>query len=180
MIDHLITITYKLQIDEETGEILNTEIVKKVEKDISQSKISVGEAQAILDSNKLTFNQAAVSLMKAKPGDKIVIKYEDTSKDICPIVGTSDAFGVSSGNKLTKSFTISCRGSSNDELSNYGTVFILTPYKNGLFIMKSNDKEEEPKQEDLDLSVFSDDLGITCLNNEKIITEIESDFFKNL
>ena len=57
---------------------------------------------------------------------------------------TYTGVGTKAGNRLTKSFTVSCRGKANDELQNYGTVFTLSvhPTKEGLFVMQGDKAPE--------------------------------------
>jgi hypothetical protein len=49
------------------------------------------------------------------------------------------------GNRLTKTYTISCRGSKHDNLIEYGTVFELIPYegKPNFFKLKGDAPEKE-------------------------------------
>ena len=117
------------------------------------------------------------------------IKYEKRGKETVPVIGTDTAFGTKQGNKLTKSLTVACRGSKNEELSKYGTEFILVPHetKDGIFVLQNEyakleralddtlEKPDEPEEEiglpDIDLQDLIDDKDAT-------ITEVSSSMFQ--
>ena len=123
--------------------------------------------------------------MGVEPDCKLDIKYEKRGKETVPVIGTDTAFGTKQGNKLTKSLTVACRGSKNEELSKYGTEFILVPHetKDGIFVLQNEDakleralddtleKPDEPEEEiglpDIDLQDLIDDKDAT-------ITEVSS------
>ena len=102
-----------------------------------------------------------------------------------PIIGTDEAFGTKGGNKLTKSNTIACRGSKNEELSKYGKEFVLAthPSKAGLFVLTSeevavdqlvgddNINIDTPEGIDLDLEGLVDDKDAN-------VSSIDTNFFK--
>jgi hypothetical protein len=53
-----------------------------------------------------------------------------------PVIGTDEAFGTKGGNKLTKTNTISFRGSANEKLAEYGTTFTIEPSEDeGIFYL---------------------------------------------
>ena len=127
--------------------------------------------------------------MGVEPDCKLDIKYEKRGKETVPVIGTDTAFGTKQGNKLTKSLTVACRGSKNEELSKYGTEFILVPHetKDGIFVLQNEDakleralddtleKPDEPEEEiglpDIDLQDLIDDKDAT-------ITEVNSSMFQ--
>jgi hypothetical protein len=83
------------------------------------------------------------------------------------------------GNRLTKTYTISCRGSRHDNLAEYGDTFEITPCedKEGYFKLKGNIEKEddiidvpeeisdpETDDEGLDLNgVDSDDVDFNLI-----------------
>ena len=85
-------------------------------------------------------------------GDKIDIKYQIIGNVNYPIIGASTAWKSASGNKLTKSNTVSYRGKANEMLLTFGDEFHFTPWTghDGLFILIGNkevivDPNIEPK-----------------------------------
>lgn len=180
-----VSLEYLLKIDSETGEILETKLLNKKEEKLpnktssvsKKTKVDNGETpKAILESNKLCLNDAAVSLMGVSPEDKIDVKYD---KDV-PIIGIDEH----KGNKLTKSNTISFRGKKNEELAKYGSSFIVKehPNKEGLFILESEDggTVEDVPSGDENVSIPEDfNLDIEDLiEDDKDVKEIDSNFFK--
>lgn len=88
--------------------------------------------------NKLVLTQDAVNLLNASSGDRIAINYVQISnQETFPVIGKSDVFvDPNSGNKLTKSNTVSFRGVQRTMLATYGTTFELEIYKNKMFKLK--------------------------------------------
>ena len=78
-----------------------------------------------------------------------------------PVIGKDDVFNCKSGNKLTKSKTISCRGKANTELSKYGSEFKLISLDNGTFIMDGGIEvpyiENTKKKQDSKIKVIEDE-----------------------
>lgn len=170
-------VLFTYEQDSETGDIkcIDREVIKDTPVKKTRKKSSVkeesSEPQITLESGKYILNSAAVELMGVEPDDRLDIKYEKSGKLMIPVIGSDEAFGTKNGNRLTKSFTVSCRGKANDELANYGSVFTLQahPKKEGIFILQGNTapqaviedkveiKDECPEIEvDLDLEEFID------------------------
>ena len=98
-------------------------------------------AQLAVLENKLMLSQEAIDILEASAGDRIAINYvQVTNQETFPVIGKSDAFvDPNSGNKLTKSNTVSFRGIQRDMLSKYGTNFNLELYKNKMYkLIKEN------------------------------------------
>jgi len=75
---------------------------------------------ATLENNKLVFNREALKFLNKNEGDRIGIGYGVLSDGLLhPILD------LEQGNKVTKSGTLSCRGSANEILSKYGKEFII-------------------------------------------------------
>ena len=196
-----ITLKYQVKVDTETGEMTTKCIARKIDKSIfdidkpakrikKNSKGESSEPTLTLEENKYCLNQAAADLMGVEPDCKLDIKYEKRGKETVPVIGTDIAFGTKQGNKLTKSLTVACRGSKNEELSKYGTEFILVPHetKDGIFVLQNEDskleqalddtleKPDGPEEEidlpmDIDLQDLIDDKDAT-------ITEVNSSMFQ--
>lgn len=157
-----------LDLDPETGEttcvdrqIINDDI-KKVSKKPSKktSKDEDTTPRLVLDSSKYILNSAAIELLQVEAGDRIDIKYEQSGTTVVPIIGTSEAFGTpNSGNKLTKSNTVACRGKANVELSKYGDSFTFESTSDGLFKLVGNKATTEEVADD-NISLPDDDLTI--------------------
>ena len=190
----ILSLTYEMSVDTETGEVLETKLIdRSVNKPVKAMKATANEAvqdddkepKLYLEDNKCRLNSKAVSLMEISPGDKLDIKYDDGKNGSVPIIGTDEAFGTKGGNKLTKSNTIACRGSKNEELSKYGKEFVLAvhPSKAGLFVLTSeevavdqlvgddNINIDTPEGIDLDLEGLVDDKDAN-------VSSIDTNFFK--
>jgi hypothetical protein len=169
--------------DPETNEYkpLKQEIVKdKVQKATKAEEAEdSAEPQITLETNKYVLNKAAATLMGVEWENRLDIKYQPVEKGgmMFPIIGTDTAWKTKSGNKLTKSLTVSCRGNANELLSKYGDTFTVTPWKGheGLFVMIGNKdrSEEEPTIKDDNISIREDENPVedlpldTELDNEE-------------
>lgn len=145
-----------------TPEIVKDKPKKKVACDSATAEVT------LLDS-KYMLTQAAVDLLDVAPGDRINICYNnlpDNPNVKVPIIGSSKSWGNDLGNKLTKSLTVSYRGVANSVLAEYGEVFTLEPYNDGLFIMRG----DKPV-------VVDDNIEVTETTEiEEDLQEIEEDF----
>lgn len=126
-------------LDTDTGEILTKEATlgdfkekktssprtKKVKDDGST------EPKAILLDGKIQLNNRAVELTGYESDMKIDIRFEKKGRVTTPIMCEDPA----KGNRLTRTFTISCRGSKHDNLAEFGSEFDVVPYegKSGFF-----------------------------------------------
>ena len=190
----ILSLTYEMSVDTETGEVLETKLIdRSVNKPVKAMKATASEAvqdndkepKLYLEDNKCRLNSKAISLMGISPGDKLDIKYDEGKNGSVPVIGTDEAFGTKGGNKLTKSNTIACRGSKNEELSKYGKEFVLAvhPSKAGLFVLTSeevavdqlvgddNINIDTPEGIDLDLEGLVDD-------EDANVSSIDTNFFK--
>lgn len=117
------------------------EVIKSTKKKPVEEESS--EPQLRLLDNKYSLNTAALDLLGVTAGDKIDIKYQIIGNVNYPIIGASTAWKSASGNKLTKSNTVSYRGKANTMLATFGEVFDFTTWAghDGLFIL-IGDKEQ--------------------------------------
>lgn len=174
-------ILFHYEVNEQTGEItyigkeeisVDTKATKSATK--TSTKASAAKVDAnpdpiiTLDSNKLILTQGAVDLLQVCADCRVDIKYKKKDKKAVPIIGTDAAFGTKSGNKLTKSNTVSYRGAANEKLSAYGTTFKLEPTEDkGIYYLVGDKVQESnpvPKEiidieSELDLETL-DDLNI--------------------
>ena len=182
-----------LDLDPETGEtkcvdrqIINDDLPKKTstKKSSKKPKDDNPTPTISLEDNKYTLNNAAVELMGVQPDDRIDVKFEKNGKLIIPVIGTNEVFKTKGGNRLTKSFTVSCRGKLNEELSKYGDSFTLEPHPStpGLFLLLGNkdytpstsgDENINIEEKDEDLPT---DLGIDDLTEEDSENKEITDF----
>ena len=156
-------------LDETTGELITREATlgdfKEVKKSSSGTRTRKPKdedpvAKLNLLDNKIQFNAAAVEMTGFEPEMKIDIKFEKKGRVTTPVLCQDDK----TGNRLTKTFTISCRGSKHDNLAEFGDIFELIPYegKEGYFKLKGNVEKEDdiidvpeeisdPEEEEMDL-----------------------------
>lgn len=141
-------IIFHYEVDEQTGEIkfigkneMTVDTKKTVSKSSSSKIDSNPEPIITLTDNKLILTQGAAELLGVNPDDKVAIKYD---KDKNPIIGSDLNFGTQTGNRLTKSLTISCKGDKYNKLSSYGDIFKLeSTDKSGIFKMIGNKNHNE-------------------------------------
>jgi hypothetical protein len=171
-------------VDETTGEVkfigkeeitVDTKVTTK--KSSSTKKVDENPEPIItLDSNKLILTQGAVDLLKVCEDCRIDIKYKKKDKKSIPVIGTDQAFKTKTGNKLTKSNTISFRGSANERLSAFGTEFKLEASPDeGIFYLIGNANPEEPEVPD-DVIDLEKELDIESLDDMDLDTTNNFDF----
>lgn len=85
--------------------------------------------------NKLVLSPKAISMLQSVHGDRISINYvQDGNELTFPIIGKSSVFAdQDSGNRLTKSNTVSFRGFQRDLLLKYGNIFVLEAFRDNIF-----------------------------------------------
>ena len=140
-------------VDKETGEIITREATLGDFKEVKKSSSSSGtrtrkpkddgdpNPKATLLEGKIQLNNAAMELTGWEAEMKIDIRFEKKGKQITPIMLED----MAKGNRLTKTNTISCRGSKHDNLSEYGSVFDIVPYegKDGWFKLVGDAPQKE-------------------------------------
>lgn len=115
-------------LDEITKKISNLKVVSINNEVLESATIEV------LD-NKLKLSKAAVDMLGAAANDKVTINYWTVDNELTfPVIGKAEAFTDSDGgNRLTRSNTISYRGQQRDILLEYGSLFTLESFKDGIF-----------------------------------------------
>lgn len=167
-----------IETDTETGE---TSLIKRevLNDDIKPKKgskpcIEGDVPKLVLEANKYAINEAACKLLNVEAGTTLYINYPKKDGRYVPVIGASEAFGVKSGNKLTKGLTVSYRGNANERLAEFGTNFEFIESEHpGIFYLKG-DKIVSVKQEnalEIDEDFELDDL-------EDIITDETTDLTK--
>ena len=161
-------------VDTETGELFTKEATFGDFKEVTKKATTTRTRKAKTDDEptpmihllegKWQLNTKAVELTGFEPEMKIDIKFEKKGRNITPVMMEAD-----SGNRLTKTYTISCRGSKHDNLAEYGDVFEVIPYddKPGHFKLKGNIEKEDdivdvPEEiEDPDEDIDDDTVDIS-------------------
>ena len=137
-------------VDTETGELFTKEATfgdfKEVTKKATTTRTRKPKdqdpvAKLILEEGKWRLNNAAVEMTGFEPEMKLSVEFEKKGRTITPVLMETEK-----GNRLTKTYTCSCRGSKHDNLAEFGDTFELIPYegKEGLFKLEGN----APKKED--------------------------------
>ena len=123
-------------------------------KDITIVDYNVDEATVTVADNKLVLSKEAVKALGGVAGDRIIINYWTVdSETTFPVIGKSECFGDSiSGNRLTKSNTVSFRGAQRDILLEYGSFFKLIRFNNyfkmeKVEVVSENDLLEEEERD---------------------------------
>lgn len=117
-------------LDEVTKKISNLKVVSISNEVLESATVEV------LD-NKLKLSKAAIDMLGASANEKITINYWTVDNELTfPVIGKAEAFTDSDGgNRLTRSNTISYRGQQRDILLEYGSLFTLESFKDGIFKM---------------------------------------------
>ena len=134
-------------LDEVTKKISNLKVVSISNEVLESATIEV------LD-NKLKLSKAAVDMLGAAANDKVTINYWTVDNELTfPVIGKAEAFTDSDGgNRLTRSNTISYRGQQRDILLEYGSLFTLESFKDGIFkLNKVKIEDDSLNNETIDL-----------------------------
>lgn len=137
-------------VSQETGELITKEATlgdfKEVTKKTTTTRTKKPKdddpvAKITLLEGKWQMNAACVELTGFEPETKLDIKFEKKGRTTTPILCED----LKSGNRLTKTYTVSCRGSKHDNLAGYGDIFEVVPYdgKEGYFKLIGNAPQAE-------------------------------------
>ena len=137
-------------VDTETGELFTKEATfgdfKEVTKKATTTRTKKPKdddptPKITLLEGKWQMNAACVELTGFEPEMKLDVKFEKKGRVTTPVLCQDDK----SGNRLTKTYTVSCRGSRHDNLAEYGDIFVVEPYegKDGYFKLKGNIEKED-------------------------------------
>jgi len=137
-----------IDFDELTKKIVRTTILDEEGKRPRQrKKKDTDNSEPILqvDTNKLIISDALLDLIDADAGDRIAINYYTISNtETFPLIGKSEMFAdKQSGNKLTKSNTVSFKGVQREILLKYGSLFTVEPFNEGIYKLISLEPTEE-------------------------------------
>ena len=163
-------------VDTETGELFTKEATFGDFKEVTKKTTTTRSRKSKTDDEptpmihllegKWQMNTKAIELTGFEPEMKLDIKFEKNGRVTTPVLCEDEK----SGNRLTKTYTVSCRGSKHDNLAAYGDTFELIPHdkKEGCFKLKGNVEKEDdiidvpeeitsPEEEDLNIDNSSDD-----------------------
>ena len=155
-------------LDTETGEIMTKETsfgdFKEKKPRSSSSKKVKDDGSEIphltVIEGKWQLNNAAIALTGFEPDMKIDIRYEKQGKLTTPILLADDK-----GNRLTKTFTVSCKGQKREQLLKYGTLFEIQEYKDGMFKLIGDGKQEEDDIIEIPEEISDPELDDSILDN---------------
>ena len=123
-------------------------------KNITVVDYNVDEATVTVADNKLVLSKEAVKALGGVAGDRIAVNYWTVDNETTfPVIGKSECFGDSTGgNRLTKSNTVSFRGTQRDILLEYGSFFKLIRFNNyfkmeKVDVISENDLLEEEERD---------------------------------
>lgn len=144
-------IIFHYNVNETTGEIvyigkeeIKVDTAKKASTKKEPKQDNNSEPIVTLEPNKLVLTSKAVEMLQVCEDCRVDIKYGKKDKKSVPLIGTDAAFGTKSGNKLSKSNTVSYRGANNAKLASYGTTFKLEPSENeGIYYLIGDKVVEE-------------------------------------
>lgn len=176
-------------VDTESGEIFketrefkddSVKTPRTSKKSSTKSKIddSDPEPKLILESNKYLLNASAIETLGIEVGDTVDIKNQKIGNKRVKVIGPSSVFNTKSGNKLTKSGSVSYRGKANDELAELGNIFVLTPHPNadGLFILNGDNNIEAPSEPEPEIEDIQIDEDIDLDDDTIEISDNDFDF----
>ena len=138
-------------VDDSTGEIITREATLGDFKEVAKKATTTRTRKPKTDDEptpmihllegKFQFNTKAIELTGFEPETKLDIKFEKKGRITTPILCED----LKSGNRLTKTYTVSCRGSKHDNLAEYGDTFEIVPYdgKDGYFKLIGNAPQAE-------------------------------------
>ena len=135
-----VTITF--DIETETGDVTN--VKTQVEGEVKKRTTTTRKKEVVKEledtpiitreENRLVFNNRAMADMELDETCRVAIKYEKEGSKLIPIIGTDLAFSEKgSGNKMTKSQTISYKGNQNVVLAEFGSEFTITTYQDEIW-----------------------------------------------
>ena len=125
--------------DETTNSVTNVKVVKTASK-FENLDLPIVE----LGDSKLIMSPKTIELLSAQIGDRISVNYIQKNNELTfPVIGKSEVFtDKEAGNKLSKTNTVSFRGSQKTCLSQYGNLFKLEALRPGVFKMVKIEESE--------------------------------------
>lgn len=137
-----IIVTFQFDTDTDTvsNVLCSVDGIEKKKRTVKKKSDVIEEmaSQALVtrEETKLVLNNKLVADMGIEYEDRIVIKWEKSKdkKTMFPIIGKDVSFDEEgSGNKVTKTNTIGYKGKQNLVLAEFGEVFTIEPFKEGIW-----------------------------------------------
>ena len=176
------------EFDEVTQKVSNVVVTNPEGKAIRQkrSKKSTGDNKPIVevDENKIVLSDTVLEMLDADAGDRILINYHTVDNQVTfPLIGKSESFAdPQSGNKLTKSNTVSFKGRQREILLEYGSLFTLELFDEGIYklipIESSDEVVSASPEVKADLSTEEEELQ--NLNDSELDEELRKLEFEDL
>lgn len=143
------------EFNEETKKVSNVKVTEVKTKE----KLVDGAFVSVLD-NKLEFTKDAIALLGVTAGERLSINYYTVdNENTFPVIGKSEVFtDDTDGNKLNKSNTISFRGERRNVLLEYGSVFKIVEFKDGMFKLEPQETETQEEFESKSVETAKADL----------------------
>ena len=150
--------TISFDFDETTKKVTNLKVVS------INKTLPTSDNYIEVQDSKLKLGKEAIALLEANSGDRIQVNYWTVNnQETFPVIGKSGVFtDPTGGNCLTKSDTISFRGNQRTVLLEYGNLFKLESFKEGMFklVPITNDDNMEQEQRELDdLNTIGDEIA---------------------
>lgn len=146
--------TISFDFDETTKKIKNLKVVLS----------NPGTPMLQVLDNKIQLTQAAIELIGAKVGDKLVINYWTVDNQTTFPVISLATDKTEEGTKITKSLTMSYRGKQSEVLKLYGEKFNIEPFNETMFRLTKME-EENLAEEETDLENINN-LTLNTFDNE--------------
>lgn len=165
-------IVYTIELDTETNE---SRVIKQ--RFLTKGDVKVDDSSEtpsiVRDKTKLTFNQAALDLLRVTEGDFISVMYRTEGTKAFPVIGKSSVFNTENGNKITKKGTISFRGDMNKTLEEFGSNFTLVESKDpDVYFLKGDLERAEIPDEVVDINK---ELDFSALDEQEDLTVDDTD-----
>lgn len=122
------------------------EITKKI-KNLKVISSDPGTPTLQVLDNKIQLTQAAIELIGAKVGDKLVINYWTVDNQTTFPVISLATDKTEEGTKITKSLTMSYRGKQAEILKIYGEKFTIEPFNETMFKLTKMEEENLAEEE---------------------------------
>lgn len=154
-------ITVTFDFDTETENVSNVKVVNNTEKKKTTTKrLKDVEAEMAttalitLEPSKLVFNSKAVADLELEWEDRVIVKWVKDGNKMIPIIGKDVSFDEEgSGNKVTKTNTVTYRGKANDVLAELGVEFTLSSHDEGIWKLIPTTEGAEAKESSIETLV---------------------------
>ena len=115
--------------------LIGSEFIHLFQSNMKNKLADINLAAIEIGDKKIIFSPKAIQILNVIPGNRISINYiQKNNEETFPVIGKSEIFvDPENGQKLTKSGTISFRGTQRDLLEQFGGLFKLEPYVENMY-----------------------------------------------